>query len=88
MTKLLDLTSSCKQWIVEKAIAQDSTSLNLCSLFDRESKHINSGEPTLNCSVTSIDKAIPKNKKAKVVEKIRKKKENEVNGQAKMRVRW
>ena len=31
---LLDLTSSCKQWIVEKATAQDLTALNLCSLFD------------------------------------------------------
>jgi hypothetical protein len=56
----------------------------MCSLFDRESKHINSGEPTLNCSVTSIDEAMPKNKKAKEVEKSSKKKKNEVNGQAKM----
>jgi hypothetical protein len=65
--KLLDLTTSCKEWIVQKAFAQDSTALNLCSLFDRETEDINSGETTLNCCVTSIDKSMmaPSTRKGK-----------------------
>ena len=63
---LLDLFTNCKKLIVEKTFAQDSASLNLCSLFDRERDDINSGEPTLNCSVTSIDEAaMPPNKKGR-----------------------
>jgi len=63
---LLDLFTNCKKLIVEKTFAQDSASLNLCSLFDRERDDINLGGPTLNCSVTSIDEAaMPPNKKSK-----------------------
>ena len=92
MRRLLDLTSSCKQWIVEKAIAQDSTALNLCSLFDRESKDTASGERTLHSSVTLPDSTMgrtnkrPKTKTddaAKVVEKGSKKKKDEVDSQTK-----
>ena len=64
---LLDLFTNCKKLIVEKTFAQDSASLNLCSLFDRETEDINSGETTLNCCVTSIDKSMmaPSTRKGK-----------------------
>ena len=87
---LLDLTSSCKQWIVEKATAQDSTALNLCSLFDRESRDTASGEQTLHSCVTLpmarlSNRKMKKGDTAKEAEKGSKKKKDDVNGQARMR---
>ena len=87
---LLDLTSSCKQWIVEKATAQDSTALNLCSLFDRESRDTASGEQTLHSCVTLPMARLSNRKKKKgdtanEAEKGSKTKKDNVNGQARMR---
>jgi hypothetical protein len=69
MMRLLDFTSSCKQWIVEKTFAQYAASLNLCLLFDRESEDINSGETTLNSGVTLTDDMAKKNEKKSAVAK-------------------
>jgi len=87
---LLDLTSSCKQWIVEKATAQDSTALNLCSLFDRECRDTASGEQTLHSCVTLPMARLSNRKKKKgdtanEAEKGSKTKNDNVNGQARMR---
>ena len=48
---------------MEKTIARDNASLNLCSLFDKERECINSGETTSNFSVTSIDETMPRAKR-------------------------